>query len=89
MFDEAFDFEKSEWTKNSRGIDFIVARNVWKDPNAIEGPAATVEGEERWLKVGCIDDKIWTVGFTYRLSKIRIFMIRPARKEEKGAYFDY
>jgi len=86
MFDESFDNGKSQRTKNSRGIDFIESRAVWADPEAIEGPADTVAGEVRWLKVGRIGGKIWTVGFTVREAGIRIFMARPARKDEKEVY---
>ncbi len=86
MFDETFDRSKSHWTKKTRGIDFVEARKAWEDPEAIEGPATVVDGEERWLKVGTIEEKIWTVGFTYRAGGIRIFMVRPARSDEKEAY---
>ena len=87
MFDETYDREKSRWTKETRGIDFVEARSVWNDPEAIEGPATMKNGEERWLKVGRIGDKLWTVGFTNRAAGIRIFMVRPARKDEKDVYY--
>ena len=48
MFDETFDRGKSQRTKETRGIDFIEARAVWDDPEAIEGPATMKDGEERW-----------------------------------------
>lgn len=86
MFDEDFDQNKSQWTKMTRGIDFVEARKLWEDPEAIEGPANLVGNEERWLKVGRIAGKFWTVGFTIRNEKIRIFMVRPARQDEKDAY---
>ena len=44
MFDESYDREKSWWTKETRGIDFIEARAVWDDPDAIEGPANSKDG---------------------------------------------
>ena len=87
MFDESYDREKSRWTKEIRGIDFVEARAVWDDPDVIEGPANSKDGEARWLKIGCIGDKLWTVGFTYRKSGSRIFTVRPARKDEKDVYY--
>ncbi len=89
MFAETYDRDKSRWTKEVRGIDFVEARAVWNDPDSIVGPATMKDGEERWLKIGRIDDKIWTVGFTYRLRQIRIFTVRPARKDEKDVYYGY
>ena len=89
MFDDSYDKSKSDWTKEKRGIDFIEAREIWSDPEAIEGPADMKNGEERWLKAGQVKGKIWTVDFTLRNGKIRIFMVRPARKEEKEVYNGY
>lgn len=89
MFDKTFDRGKSQRTKVTRGIDFVEARAVWADPDAIEGPADTKNGEVRWLKIGRIGDKTWAVGFTYREAGIRIFMVRPARKDEKEVYNGY
>ena len=87
MFDETYDREKSGWTKKMRGIDFVEAREVWEDPEAIEGPATMKDGEERWLKVGRINEKLWTVGFTFRIEGMRIFMVRPSREDEKDVYY--
>lgn len=87
MFDETYDREKCLWTKQTRGIDFKEARGIWDDPEAIEGPATFKDGEERWLKIGMIAEKLWTVGFTYRPEGIRIFMVRPTRKDERGVYY--
>jgi len=73
MFDEGYDIEKSRWTKDTRGIDFLEAREIWNDPESIVGPAATKNGEERWLKVGRYGSQIWAVGYTMRPNGIRIF----------------
>lgn len=89
MFDGTFDDGKSQRTKMTRGIDFIEARAVWADPAAIEGPGDTKHGEIRWLKIGRIGEVLWTVGFTYREAGIRIFMVRPARKDERDVYNGY
>lgn len=89
MFDETFDRDKSRWTKETRGIDFVEARAVWDDPDAIEGPATAKDGELRWIKVGRIHNQLWTVGFTIRPEGIRIFTVRPARRDEKEVYDGY
>lgn len=88
MFSDDFDSNKSEWTKKTRGIDFIEARKAWDDPSAVQGPANVVDGENRQLKVGKVDGKLWTIGFVYRNGLIRIFMARPPHDDEKEAYYD-
>jgi uncharacterized DUF497 family protein len=87
QFDESFDVEKSSWTKKTRGIDFVEARNVFDDPNLIIGPGTVKDGEERWLCVGMYRGRIWTVGYTERYGLIRIFMVRPPHDDEKAAYY--
>lgn len=86
-FDDGFNQEKSEWTKRERGIDFVEAREIFKDPISVVGPGTSKNDEERWLRVGMAKGKLWTVGYTIRANTIRIFMARPPRKEEKEAYF--
>ena len=87
IFDDEFDKAKSVATKASRGIDFIEAREVWLDPNCVDGaPGRVVEGENRWLIIGRAHRQLWTVCYTMRNAKIRIISVRPARKEEKEIY---
>lgn len=87
-FDDDFDQKKSQWTKKTRGIDFVEAREVFNDPNDTVGPGTTKDGEERWLRVGMAKEKLWTVGYTLRRGLIRIFMVRPPHDDEKEAYDD-
>ena len=86
MFDETFDLNKSQWTKVTRGIDFVEAREVWSDPFRIEVPANRVGNEDRFLTVGKRLDRLWAIGWTMRETGIRIFMARPARDDEKEQY---
>ncbi len=71
-FDETYDRAKFVWTKQHRGIDFVEAREVWNDSEAIEGPGNSEMGEDRWLIIGRAMGKLWTVCFTYRPEGIRI-----------------
>jgi uncharacterized protein len=86
-FDENFDQSKSQWTKRTRGIDFVEAREVFNDPNETVGPGTAKDGEERWLRIGMAQGKLWTVGYTMRSGLIRIFMVRPPHDDEKDAYY--
>ena len=47
LIGEDFDQKKSQWTKKTRGIDFIEAREVFADPNETVGPGTPKDGEER------------------------------------------
>jgi uncharacterized DUF497 family protein len=44
QFDDDFDKNKSEWTKKNRGIDFIEARDIWNDPQGVDGAQAMLLG---------------------------------------------
>jgi len=87
IFDESFDIEKSRWTKKTRGIDFVEAREAFNDSNLIVGPGTVKDGEERWLCVAMVRGKVWTVGYTLRNGLIRIFMVRPPHDDERSAYY--
>ena len=86
MFDETYDRDKSAWTRNERGIDFVEAREVFSDPNAVEVPARRVDNEDRFLTVGMAKGRLWAVGWTMRPTGIRIFTVRPSRDDEKEQY---
>jgi uncharacterized DUF497 family protein len=79
------DFSKSNRNKEKHGIDFIEARLIWDDPERIEIPAKT-EDEPRYVVIGKIGEKHWSVIITYRENKIRIISARRSRKEEIEIY---
>ncbi len=81
----AFDREKSLRNKAKHGIDFVEAQLIWNDPERIEIPART-EDEARYLVIGKIGNRHWSVVITYRDLKIRVISARRARKEEKRLY---
>jgi uncharacterized DUF497 family protein len=80
-----FDDKKSASNKMKHGIDFEQAQNLWDDPDLIEIPVKTSD-EPRFLVVGKIAGKYWSVIITYRNDKIRIISVRRARKEEVNIY---
>lgn len=77
-FDDGFDQSKSESTKKDRGIDFIEARELWNDSEAVTIPAKNVEGEVRRATVGMIGGKLWVAIWTLRDGKARIISVRRA-----------
>ncbi len=76
---------KSESNKKKHGINFDEAQVLWDDPDLIEIPVKTVD-EPRFLVIGKISEKYWSVIITYRREKIRIISARRARKEEVDIY---
>jgi uncharacterized DUF497 family protein len=80
-----YDETKSNRNKEKHGIDFIEARLIWDDPERIEIPAKT-EDEPRYVVIGKIGEKHWSVIITYRENKIRIISARRSRKEEIEIY---
>ena len=60
-------------------------RAIWPDIMRTEIPART-EDEPRWLVVGQIDGKHWSVVVTYRGDQVRVISARRSRKEEVALY---
>ena len=58
---------------------------IWQDVMRVEIPARTTD-EPRWLGVGLIDGKHWSVVVTYRGPQVRIISARRSRKEEAALY---
>lgn len=80
-----FDEEKSRGNHKKHGIDFMEVQRVWEDPLRVEIPART-EDEPRFLVIGSIDGKLWSVVVTPREGRIRIISARRSRKEEAHIY---
>ena len=80
-----FDAAKSESNLMKHGIDFLEAQALWSDPMLLEIPAKT-DDERRYLVIGLIQDKHWSVVVTYRADNIRLISVRRARTEEVALY---
>jgi uncharacterized protein len=80
-----FDPAKSVSNLEKHGIDFDRVQAIWQDVMRVEIPARTAD-EPRWLVVGQINGKHWSVVVTYREQRIRIISARPSRTEEVALY---
>jgi uncharacterized protein len=80
-----FDPAKSASNLEKHGIGFDTVQAIWQDVMRAEIPARTAD-EPRWLVVGQIDGKHWSVVVTYREQRIRIISARRSRKEEVALY---
>ena len=80
-----FDPAKSASNLHKHGIDFTAAQKLWQDVMRAEIPARTAD-EPRWLVIGQIEGKHWSVVVTYRQERVRIISARRSRKEEVVLY---
>jgi len=81
-----YDRNKSLSNKQKHGIDFEEAKLLWNDDRMIE-ILTSYEDEERFINIGKIQSKFYTVVTTIReKEKIRIISARRARKKEIELY---
>ena len=80
-----YDENKSLSNKQKHGIDFEEAKLLWNDDRMIE-IETSYEDETRFISIGKIHSKFYTVVTTYRKDKIRIISVRRARKKEIEIY---
>jgi uncharacterized protein len=83
-----FEFDEDKRLKNieKHGIDFIDATDILFGNPYLKAPAKTVDGEQRWLAVGTINDDFVTAAFTRRGPVIRIISMRRARNDQRKKY---
>ena len=83
--DFELDPHKSATNKEKHGIDFAEAQKLWEDRDRLLVPAR-MQNEARFMLIGKIGQKHWSVIFTYRGETIRIISVRRAREEQANAY---
>jgi uncharacterized protein len=83
--DFEFDPAKNASNLKKHGIDFTEVVALWQDVIRLEVPARTAD-EPRWLVIGQIEGKHWSVVVTYREQRIRIISARRSRREEVALY---
>jgi uncharacterized DUF497 family protein len=79
-----FECDEEKRLKNieKHGIDFIDADILFGNPHIV-APVKTVDGEQRWLATGMIDEVYVTAVFTRRGPVIRVISMRSARNGER------
>lgn len=84
---QKFEYDQSKSLANlaKHGIDFLVAQQLWNDPEALEVKAKS-DDEERFIVIGLIEDKHWSAIVTYRNDSIRLISVRRSRKQEVLLY---
>ena len=80
-----YDPHKSAINKIKHGIDFEDAKLVWHDADVVL-LASAYSAESRFLAIGHIFNKLWTVIFALRGDQIRIISARRSRESEATYY---
>jgi uncharacterized DUF497 family protein len=82
-----FDPAKSDANRTKHGIDFVQAQELWKDLYALQIQAKS-DTEPRFALIARLEEKVWSVFFTERDSKIRIISARRSRPNEEDLYHE-
>lgn len=80
-----FDEAKSCANKRKHGIDFSEAQDIWLDGNLLRVTARS-DWEPRFVFVGMLNGRHWSVIATYRGETIRLISVRRSRPQEVQAY---
>jgi len=80
-----YDINKSLSNKKKHGIDFEEIQELWKDEKMVE-ILTPFEDEKRYLNIGKIKGKFYSVITTIRGDRIRIISARRSRKKEVEIY---
>jgi uncharacterized protein len=89
MEDDEFEWDdrKAAETARRRGISFETARAVFDDPFAVDvEDRSQVYDEERFIRIGVVDDRYLVVVYTLRGNKTRIISVRKAMPYERRRY---
>ena len=80
-----YDPDKSQLNYFKHGINFEQAQRLWQDPLRVQLNAKSIT-EPRFLVIGKIDNKLWTVIMTYRGKTVRIISVRRSKNSEIKVY---
>jgi uncharacterized DUF497 family protein len=91
MNDGEFEWDDAKASSNyaKHGVTFEAARDVFKDPFAIEQIDDRHDhGEERWIILGAARGRLLMVAYTMRSDCIRIISARAAEPYEQREYHE-
>jgi uncharacterized DUF497 family protein len=91
MEDDHFEWDDDKSARNWRdhAVSFEMAREVFRDPFAIEWQDLEQDaGEARYSMIGMVEGRVLFVGYTTRAEKIRIITARKAEPYERRKYHE-
>jgi uncharacterized protein len=89
MQDDAYEWDDAKAARNrlAHDVSFEMAREVFKDAFAIEwADHGQGGGEDRFVTVGMVENRLLFVSYTLRGERIRIISARPAEPFERRRY---
>jgi uncharacterized protein len=90
MGDRTFEWDATKAAENHlrHGVEFETARQVFRDPFAIEQLDDREDyGEDRLILIGMGNGIVLTIVYTERDARIRLISARRATKHEQDEYF--
>jgi uncharacterized DUF497 family protein len=88
-----WDFEKARANRHKHKVSFEQACDVFKDATGLDEPDDREDyGEERFNRIGMVEDRLLVVTYTERIDEdsgaeiIRIISARPAERRERKRY---
>jgi len=91
MDDGRFQWNDTKAARNyaDHGVRFEAARDVFKDPFAIDWlDEREPYGEERYVILGMVETRLLYVAYTMRGDKIRLISARGAEPHERRQYHE-
>jgi hypothetical protein len=91
MQDDAFEWDEIKAAENValHGVSFAAAKEVFKDPFAIEWlDEREPYGEDRFVIIGMAEDRLLYVAYTLRGEVTRIISARGAEPYERRRYHE-
>jgi uncharacterized DUF497 family protein len=91
MKEPEFEWDAVKAARNEvdHGVTFEMARDVFKDPFAIELLDAREDyGEDRYVIIGMVSNRLLFVAYTMRGEAIRIISARGAEPHESRQYHE-
>jgi|CXWL01.1.fsa_nt_gi uncharacterized DUF497 family protein len=81
-----FDFAKNEKNIRERGISFALAADFNLETAKIWADTRMDYGEKRFIALGTIGERLFSMVFTVRGDVLRIISLRKANKREVRSY---
>ena len=91
MPDDTFEWDETKAARNYalHGVSFEAAKEVFKDPFAIEWLDEREQyGEDRFVIIGMAEGRLLYVAYTMRGDSIRIISARGAEPHERRRYHE-
>jgi hypothetical protein len=91
MNDGIFEWDEVKAVANyaAHGVTFEAARDVFRDPFAIDWLDERMPyGEDRYAVIGMVEDRLLFVAYTMRGDTVRIISARGAEAYEKRRYHE-